>query len=708
MCEQTTEPMNVEERTDRKFVQCKTAIIGAGFAGLTAAVNFLHHDYEDFLVLEAHDRIGGRCFTIDHENGYLEYGAEFSETQLSHPLFDLIKQGKWDENFEELVKSEPIGPGRQHRGRVDADEKSTWKKAKEDKDSQDKQSESKSESWKDDKELVDFSGIDLNITKEEFENEDKCRQCFMNQNGKRINLKLAHVLFQLIDQAIQKAIAESKCSDKKCEGGAEDSRPPSQECNIGDSLYKSYLSLVQAKFGVDFNEAPSKPETETQVDVPSLEWQGISLSLVEFKKIVDGVFLWRWKWENIEKGCVNLSDVFARHFGAKSTTKQSKKEKSETEAAKKFSYKDILDQLIEKSKTKFYERLRLNHSVKKIILCEKWNPEQSSAKPMESCWHCKLTDEHEKVILLVEKLSGAAENAECPAKSDECPTESCEKKANEYFVLCDNVICTMSLGYLKENLDELFVPSRFISSEKRESIERLGYATYNKVFLTYEKPFWNENFQGLHLIWEPEESELSLNITDTDQINKAHSQHADPNECDWVRDISSFKLAKSQKNVLYATLGNSECFEKLDDKFIMQECTKLLRRFMGREDIPEPVSIMRYKWHTDPYIRGAYSYMPLDSSPTDITNIAEPIEFNNVPLVLFSGEATDTESFSTVLGAFVTGVRESNRVLKAFNASTPAAMSTEQESCETTAIGEGRGKASVSATPMKQGCLHEE
>ena len=48
------------------FVTCKTLIIGAGFAGLTAAANFFRNDYDDFFVLEAHDRVGGRCFTIDH------------------------------------------------------------------------------------------------------------------------------------------------------------------------------------------------------------------------------------------------------------------------------------------------------------------------------------------------------------------------------------------------------------------------------------------------------------------------------------------------------------------------------------------------------------------------------------------------------------------------------------------------------------------
>jgi monoamine oxidase len=596
----TTEPIKGGKGD---FVTCKTLIIGAGFAGLTAAANFFRNGYDDFLVLEAHDRIGGRCFTIDHDQGFLEYGAEFSETQMSHPLFDMIKKGEWEDQVDEIVKNE---------------------------------AELKDKSWQEsapsgkEAELVDFSGIDLNITKEEFENEDKCRQCFKTQDGEPISLKVAHPLFQLINQAIHKAIRERGSS--KCR---------SNECNIGEDLYKSYLSLVQEKFKIDFSKISDSESDQT------FECSGVQMPVLKFKKIVDGIFLWRWKWENIEKGCINLSDVFARHFGSKAETKPKPDDEQN-----KYSYKDILDALIEKHRTKLDERLRLSNSVKKIVLCEKWAPEQQGAKSMSECLHCQLTDQHEKVIVVAEDLV----------------------KKKEYYILCDNVICTMSLGFLKEHLDDLFVPARFVSQEKRQSIERLGYATYNKIFFRYETPFWEDQFTGLHLIWLPEEETTGIM-----KKKRAHLEHMTPSECDWVQDISSFKLAKSQKNVLYATLANSECFEKLDDQVIMAECTKLLRRFWGREDIPEPVSIMRYKWQSDPYIRGAYSYLSLDSSPTDIEMIAEPIQPGDVPLVLFSGEATDVESFSTVLGAFLAGIRESNRVLKAAKSAIPAQAQQREE-----------------------------
>ncbi len=47
-----------------EIIYTSTVIIGAGISGLSAAVNLLDNNYDDFYVLEALDRIGGRCHTL--------------------------------------------------------------------------------------------------------------------------------------------------------------------------------------------------------------------------------------------------------------------------------------------------------------------------------------------------------------------------------------------------------------------------------------------------------------------------------------------------------------------------------------------------------------------------------------------------------------------------------------------------------------------
>jgi monoamine oxidase len=55
--------------------ECETLIVGAGVSGLAAAINLLENEYTEFLVVEASDRIGGRCFTIEY--GSLLKNIEF-------------------------------------------------------------------------------------------------------------------------------------------------------------------------------------------------------------------------------------------------------------------------------------------------------------------------------------------------------------------------------------------------------------------------------------------------------------------------------------------------------------------------------------------------------------------------------------------------------------------------------------------------------
>ena len=409
--------------------------------------------------------------------------------------------------------------------------------------------------------LIDFKGIDLNVTKSELDNEENCGERFLTQQGKLVSIKLVQKLLELIDRAVQTAI-------ENCKETKKEEKEWNCECSIKGYLYKAYLDLVKKEFGVSLD-----PESSDEVLIESL---GIKKTMCDLVELVNGVYLWRWKWENIENGRINLFDLNAKHYGALSKPARGLSRASRAESIKgknEYSYKDIMDALVENNKQKFNERLRLSHSVKKIMLCELLDGgESSEAKSQQDCPHCQLTDEHDKVLLVLEDNSNSR-------------TESSEVN-NELYVICDNVICTMSLGFLKENFDSLFVPLRFMGKAKRESVNRLGYATFNKIFLKYDKPFWDENFRGLHLLWLPENKSEMLE-------HLSHVEHTGDIKCDWSEDVTSFKVAKSQENVLYASLPNNECFEKIDDKRIASECTRLLKQFMGREDIPEPVSIYK-------------------------------------------------------------------------------------------------------------------
>jgi monoamine oxidase len=49
-----------------KIINTGTVIIGAGMSGIAAALNLLQNNYENFLIFEALERIGGRFCTVQN------------------------------------------------------------------------------------------------------------------------------------------------------------------------------------------------------------------------------------------------------------------------------------------------------------------------------------------------------------------------------------------------------------------------------------------------------------------------------------------------------------------------------------------------------------------------------------------------------------------------------------------------------------------
>lgn len=98
--------------------------------------------------------------------------------------------------------------------------------------------------------------------------------------------------------------------------------------------------------------------------------------------------------------------------------------------------------------------------------------------------------------------------------------------------------------------------------------------------MIYDKPFWDVDFLGLHPIWLSQEPK------------EAFGSNLDSSK--WYQGITSFKTVHSHENALCAYISSYEVFESLSDQEVMSVCTRLIRQFMGRNDIPEPKSILRF------------------------------------------------------------------------------------------------------------------
>ncbi|XP_064072265.1 spermine oxidase [Vanessa tameamea] len=84
--------MGDENSNSRKKCEVKkynVIIIGGGMAGLASANHFIKNGMDDFVILEARKRIGGRIISIPMKNHNVELGANYIHGVLGNPIYEL-------------------------------------------------------------------------------------------------------------------------------------------------------------------------------------------------------------------------------------------------------------------------------------------------------------------------------------------------------------------------------------------------------------------------------------------------------------------------------------------------------------------------------------------------------------------------------------------------------------------------------------------
>ncbi|XP_060096973.1 peroxisomal N(1)-acetyl-spermine/spermidine oxidase [Heteronotia binoei] len=227
--------------------------------------------------------------------------------------------------------------------------------------------------------------------------------------------------------------------------------------------------------------------------------------------------------------------------------------------------------------------------------------------------------------------------------------------------LADHVIITVPLGFLKEHQETLFHPP--LPPRKVAAIQRMGFGTNNKIFLEFEQPFWEPDCQAVEVIWE-EDSPLAETPAD---FSLAAA---------WFQKIGAFVVLHPPErygHILCAFIAGKEAefMESLTDAEVLRDLMQMLRRMTGNPHLAPPKNILRSKWHSEPFTRGSYSYVALDSSGDDIDALALPLpEDASDPKalqVLFAGEATHRTFYSTTHGALLSGWREADRLIHLYD-----------------------------------------
>lgn len=172
-----------------------------------------------------------------------------------------------------------------------------------------------------------------------------------------------------------------------------------------------------------------------------------------------------------------------------------------------------------------------------------------------------------------------------------------------------------------------------LPKDKVKAATRLGVALMNKVVLRFERAFWPDRHDVFG--W----------------TGKRHGE---------------FPVFVNGKNlrrvpVLEALVVGDFAreLEKLTDEQTIARAMSALRTMFGAK-VPDPVASRITRWGQDPFARGAYSYASLEATPKDRKTLSEPIGRR----LYFAGEATHPTLSGTVHGAYLTGLREAERIAK--------------------------------------------
>jgi monoamine oxidase len=75
--------------------------------------------------------------------------------------------------------------------------------------------------------------------------------------------------------------------------------------------------------------------------------------------------------------------------------------------------------------------------------------------------------------------------------------------------------------------------------------------------------------------------------------------------------------------------------------------------------IPAPTRMLRTRWNSNENSFGAYSYTAVGTEMRHFQDLAEEIDDK----LFFAGEHTEVDYFSTAHGAYLSGIREADKII---------------------------------------------
>ncbi|GAB4128234.1 MAG: FAD-dependent oxidoreductase [Raineya sp.] len=193
----------------------------------------------------------------------------------------------------------------------------------------------------------------------------------------------------------------------------------------------------------------------------------------------------------------------------------------------------------------------------------------------------------------------------------------------------DYVVVSVPLGVLKNNVIS-FSPT--LPTAKQTAITAMQMGNVNKFLLVWNNAFWDTNLQ--YIGYTPDTKgkfNYFLNVK---------------------------KFAPANALMTFAFGDYADLSESLSDSQVINEIMSHLRVIYGN-NIPNPTNMLRTKWRQNIHTFGAYSFAANNTTSADFDTLAEAV--NNK--LFFAGEHTSRDYRGTVHGAYLSGIREANKII---------------------------------------------
>lgn len=200
--------------------------------------------------------------------------------------------------------------------------------------------------------------------------------------------------------------------------------------------------------------------------------------------------------------------------------------------------------------------------------------------------------------------------------------------SNTGDIEADFVLVTVPLGVLKNNAIS-FSPA--LSTAKQEAINGTNMGNVNKFLLLWSAAFWDDSLQ--YIGYSPETKGKFNYFLNLHKFSDAYG-------------LMTFALGD------YATAT-----ESMSDSEVIDEIMLHLRAIYG-SNTPRPDSFLRTRWGQNINSFGAYSHVTNGRSAADFDTLAQSI--NN--RLFFAGEHTNREYRGTAHGAYLSGIREADKI----------------------------------------------